>query len=483
MKALVAIFFFQLLFISAVAEKPNVLFIAVDDLKDWVSYMGGYEGKVETPNIDRLAAMGRPFFNAHCPSPKCVPSRCAILSGKRASSLGIYGNGQWMKPNYPDLISLPHYFKKNGYLTVGSGKITHHTAGFNPPEQWDKYQEIDWEDPWDRSTRQNYPFVRDIPRPKGYPFSGMKLRHEFDWGTLPEDLDYHDIKTTDFAVDFLSQSHKKPFFLACGLYRPHLPWYSPKEYFKEYPLSEVKMPPLKEGDQNDLPTAAQKIITSKEFNMIKEKGKYKEAVQAYLAAITFADNQIGRLLDSLQKSPYGKNTIVVLWSDHGWHLGEKQHWHKWTLWEEATRVPFIIAVPNQQNPGELAKTPVNLLDLYPTLIDLCSLPKKEGLEGISLKEIIADPQKERGRPVTIERGKGQSAVRDLRYRLIRYQDGSEELYDLQKDPYEWTNLIEDPQYRKIKEKLEPYLTKEWKAPIPSKGKFKFNPNTYKWQKK
>jgi arylsulfatase A-like enzyme len=467
----------------AVAERPNVLFIAVDDMKDWTGYQGGYEGRVVTPNIDRLAKRGRPFLNAHCPSPKCGPSRASIMHGKRPSTLGIYGNGQWVRPNYPDLVSIPAYFKAQRYHTIGAGKIHHHTAGFNPPDQWHDYQEIDWEDPWDRPVRLNYPFVRKIPKPKGHPFSGVAIRHEFDWGSLPEDLDYHDVKTTDYVVDALKQKHDRPFFLACGLFRPHLPWYSPPEHFDTYPLEDVTMPPRLNGDLDDVPKAGRGVVNSKEFNLIRSKNKYREAVQAYLAAITFADAQIGRVLDALDAGRYADNTVIVLWSDHGWHLGSKEHWHKWTLWEEATRVPFIIAVPGQKKPGVAAKAPVNLLDLFPTLATLCGLPQPAGMDGIDLTPIVNDPMAERGRPVTIERSKGQSAVRDARYRYIRYQDGSEELYDLERDPNEWANRAGVPELAAVKARLSEFSTTEWRASVPGKGAFTFDPKTYQWTKK
>lgn len=464
-------------------ERPNVLFIAVDDMKDWTGYQGGYEGRVLTPHIDRLAARGRPFLNAHCPSPKCGPSRAAIMHGKRASTLGVYGNGQWLRPNLPDLVSIPAFFKANGYHTVGAGKIHHHTAGFNPPDQWHDYQEIDWEDPWDRPVRSNYPVVRDLPRPQRHPFSGIAIRHEFDWGSLPPDLDYHDIKTADYAVRFLEQKQDRPFFLACGLFRPHLPWYSPPEFFQKYPLADIAMPPLQPDDLDDVPKAGKGVVNSREFALIKSKRKYRAAVQAYLAAITFADSQVGRVLDALDKSAAARNTIIVLWSDHGWHLGSKNHWHKWTLWEEATRVPFIIATPAQKQPGVASAEAVNVIDLFPTLATLCGLPQPAGMDGIDISPLVHDPASTRGRPVTIERSRGQSAVRDQRYRYIRYQDDSEELYDLQRDPHEWKNRANDPEMAAVKARLAEFATRDWQPAIPSKSAFRFDPKTYTWEPK
>ncbi|MFT5128386.1 MAG: arylsulfatase A-like enzyme [Rhodothermales bacterium] len=325
--------------------------------------------------------------------------------------------------------------------------------------------------------------MRDIPRPKAHPFSGIAIRHEFDWGSLPEDLDYHDIKSMDYAVHALEQTHERPFFLALGLFRPHLPWYSPSEFFHNYPLSDITMPPRKEDDLNDIPKAGRAQVNSREFELIRKHKKYREAVQANLAAITFADSQVGRVLDALDASPYVRNTVIVLWSDHGWHLGSKNHWHKWTLWEEATRVPFIIAAPDQKQPGVPSASPVNLLDLFPTLTAVCDLPTPAGMDGIDLTPLVSDPSAERGRPVTIERERGQSAVRDARYRYIRYQDGSEELYDLSRDPNEWTNRAAAPELAATKARLAEFATREWRTSVPGKGAFTFDPKTYTWKRK
>lgn len=485
--ALMTVRFLVLAFLLVLALQsygaPNVLMIVVDDMKDWTGYQQGYEGTVHTPNIDRLAARGRPFLNAHCPSPKCGPSRCSILTGKRPSTLGIYGNQQWLRPNYPDLVTLPHHFKENGYLTAGAGKIHHHTAGFNPPDQWHQFLEIEWEDPWDRTSRLNYPDVGKIPRPEGHPFSGLRIRHEFDWGSLPSGLGYHDHKTTEFAEQFLKEEYKRPFFLAVGFFRPHLPWYAPEPHFDRYPLDQVTMPPVKEDDQNDLPEAAKRVVKSDEFELIRENEKYREAVQAYLAAISFADAQVGRVLDALETSTHLANTIVVLWSDHGWHLGSKGHWHKWTLWEEATRVPFIVAVPDQRDPGKPNRSPVSLLDLFPTLLNLCEIPSPHQMDGEDLSPLIEDPEADRSRPVVIERELGQFAVRDARYRYIRYADESEELYDLDEDPHEWRNLAQAPEAVELKRRLARFAPEEWKDPVPAKSAFRFDHSKYTWKRK
>ena len=219
-------------------ERPNVLFLAVDDMKDWVNCLGGYEGTVHTPHIDRLADRGVLFTNAHCPSPKCAPSRTAILTGFRPSTTGFYGNGHWWYPNRPDIVTIPAHFRRQGYHVAGAGKIFHHTAGNHPPNQWDAFQKLLFrDDPWFRGVTLNYPWSKHGPAPDGFPFSDVEgLGHENDWGSLElAEPDYDDSRNATYAVDFLRRPQEKPFFLACGLFRPHLPWYVPENYFKLYP--------------------------------------------------------------------------------------------------------------------------------------------------------------------------------------------------------------------------------------------------------
>ena len=478
-------------FLSAVAsaqteERPNVLFLAVDDMKDWVNCLGGYEGTVHTPQIDRLASRGVLFTNAHCPSPKCAPSRAAILTGFRPSTTGFYNNGHWWYPNRPDIVTIPAHFRSQGYHVAGAGKIFHHTAGNHPPNQWDDFQKLLFsDDPWFRGARLNYPWSKHGPAPDGFPFSGVDdLGHENDWGSLAlAEPDYDDSRSAQYAVDFLGRPHDKPFFLACGLFRPHLPWYVPKKYFEQYPLDEIVVPEAPEEDLDDLPTAAKVLAKARrsDFCKIREAGKWKQAIQAYLASISYADAQLGRILAALDAGLHATNTIVVLWSDHGWHLGEKQHWHKSTLWEEATRVPFIIAGPEIAQ-GQ-CRRPVNLLDLFPTLNELCELPMIDTHDGTSLGPLLRNPQKAWDRVSIIEYLPGNVAVRSERYRYIRYQDGGEELYDHTKDPKEWRNLASDPTFAKAKSELSRRATSKWAKSAPTKSAFEFDPDTFTWRVK
>jgi len=470
--------------VSCGAERPNVLFLAVDDMNDWTSVLKGYAGTVHTPNIERLAKTGVSFVNAQTASPVCCPSRAALMLGKRPSTTGIYNNGQWWRPHMPKAVSLPMAFRAHNYTAVGAGKIFHHTAGNNPPDQWDDFQRLVFnDDPWFRGAKLNYPWSKHTRNPDGYPFSSMKgTPHEGDWGVLPgkPESEYDDARTADYAIRFLGRTHEKPFFLACGIFRPHLPWYAPRKYFDLYPLGEIKLPDVPADDLDDIPAEGRKLSKTRraDFERIKKAGKWQEAVQAYLASISFADAQLGRVLDALERSAHKNNTIIVFWSDHGWHLGEKNHWHKMTLWEEASRIPFIWAGPGISS-GPCTR-PVDTLCIYPTLLELCGLPPRDDLDGVSIVPLLESPKAEWDRPAITEYRRGQCAVRSERYRYIRYSDGSEELYDHRKDPNEWTNVANDPGLTAVKAELSKWVTQDWAPHAPSKGAYRFDPKTYTW---
>ncbi|KAA5543283.1 sulfatase [Roseiconus nitratireducens] len=468
------------------ASKPNVVFLAVDDLKDWVGCLRGYDGVVHTPNIDRLAAQGMLFTNAHCASPKCAPSRAAVMTGLRPSTTGLYDNGHWWKPNLPEVVTIPMHFRASGYKVVGAGKVFHHTAGNNPPNQWDDYFKLTFRnDPWFRGSRVNYPWSESGPPPPGFPFSGVPgLGHENDWGALPiPESQYDDTLTADYAVDFLRGSHDRPYFLACGFFRPHLPWYVPQRFFDRYPTEDIRLPQTQAEDLRDVPAEGQKLASARRSDLkaIVDADQWKQAVRAYLASITFADWQVGRVLDALEDRQDADRTIVVLWSDHGWHLGEKQHWHKSTLWEEATRVPLVIDVPD--SPAGRCETPVGLVDLFPTLIQLCNLPQLSGHDGVSLQPLLQDPMSSWDRPAVIEYHRGNAAVRSGRFRYIRYHDGGEELYDHRSDPQEWTNLADSERHADVIRQLSKWLPKRWAESAPTKNAFEFDPQRYSWRNK
>ena len=294
-----------------------------------------------------------------------------------------------------------------------------------------------------------------------------------------------DGRMVQWAVEFIERSHDKPFFLAAGIYRPHLPWYVPKKYFDLYPLDRIRLPEVKKDDLDDVPAAGRKMAEARlaDFELVKKTGKYKEAVRAYLASISFADALVGLLLDALERSSNRNKTIIVAWSDHGWHLGEKEAWHKRTLWERATRVPFFIVAPGVTRPGSVCNRPVNLVDIYPTLVDLCGLKSYTKSDGFSLVRFLENPEAAWERPSVITYERGNHAVRSERWRYIRYNDGTEELYDCDNDPHEWTNLAEDSKLDSLKKKLAKWLPKSDAPPAPSKSAYHFNPASYTWSRK
>ena len=475
--------------LAVAADRPNVLMISVDDMNDWTSVLGGYAGKVHTPNLERLAKRGVNFTNAHTASPVCCPSRTALLLGRRPSSTGIYNNGQWWRPHLPKAVSLPMCFRQNGYRAFGAGKVFHHTVGFNPPDQWDDFQRLVFrDDPWFRGHRLNYPWSKPVPYPKGYPFSGLRgTPHEGDWGVIPDlaEANFDDAKSVDYAINVLAKKHDRPFFLACGIFRPHLPWYAPKRFFDLYPLEKIRLPDLLAKDLADVPAEGRALAARRrgEFENIKKHDKWKEGIRAYLASISFADAQLGRLLDALEQGAHQQNTIVVFWSDHGWHLGEKNHWHKSTLWEEATRIPLLIAAPGVTKSGTTCTRSVDTLSIYPTLLELCGLKPAVDLDGTSIVPLLKNQAAPWTIPAITEFQRGQCAVRSERYRYIRYSDGTEELYDHANDPNEWTNLACDARHRPVIEQLAPWIPKQFAPNAPSKSAYRFDHKTYTWTPK
>jgi len=430
----------------------NVLFIAVDDLNDWTSLYGG---PIQTPNIERLAGRGLFFNRAYCPSPACNPSRVAVLTGMSTSSTGVYGNKTDWRKALPDAVTIPQHFMEHGYWAEGAGKIFHHhyNNAFHDDASFHHFFKLR-SDPYPEEHLNgitNWVGGRD----------GGPTSPAFDWGPCPHDEDLTpDVQTVDYAINFLKEEHTRPFFFAAGIFRPHSPWYAPEEYFQMYPLLGLAMPEVLEGDLDDLPPGGIQMLKDGKpflYETMKAHDQLEEAVQAYQACATFADRQIGRLIDALDKSSYKDNTIIVLWSDHGFHLGEKKHWEKFALWEKSTRTPFIIVAPGTTEPGSQCETPVNLLDLYPTLIGLCGLEDRQELEGRSLLPLLRDPYANWEQPSVMTYGKGNHAVRSKRWRYIRYSDGSEELYDHDTDPNEWNNLARQAEHREIMEELKRWL--------------------------
>ena len=399
---------------------PNVLFISVDDINDWIGVLGGHPD-TQTPNMDRLAGRGTLFTRAYCSAPSCNPSRVSLMTGLHPTTTGVHNNTQRYRDSIPQALTLPAFFMSQGYQALGAGKLFHHQD----------------DGTWDASIP-----IRFSPQPPNPPLNGIPNAENFDWGPLPiTDEQMGDTQVVDWAIDQLNQPHDAPFFLACGLYKPHLPWYGPQHYFDRFPPDQITLPPVLENDLDDLPIEGlEAALRNDDHQRVIATMNWRPAVAAYLAMIAYADGQIGRLLDALDASPHRDTTIIVLFSDHGWHLGEKFHWRKFALWEEATRIPFIIVAPGLTTPGSVCGRPVSLLDLYPTLADLCSLPPLPYLEGQSLLPLLADPSRPWDRPAITTWGQTNHSVRTERWRYIRYSEGSEELYDHDHDPLEWYNL-------------------------------------------
>jgi arylsulfatase A-like enzyme len=419
---------------------PNVLFIALDDLNDWIGCLGGHP-QAHTPNMDRLAAQGMLFTNAHCPAPACNPSRTAVMTGLSPHRSGVYTNRQQMREILPDAELLPKYFSRHGYWAGGSGKILHY---FIDASSWDAYYPApETEDPFPRTM---YPKHRPVSLPRGGPWQYI----ETDWGPLDATDEAYggDWLVSKWVGEQLLRDHRRPFFLACGIYRPHEPWFVPQRYFDRFPLADIQLPPgYLEDDLDDLPPAGKRLGPNRYFAHIRKNGQWKLAIQGYLASIAFADAMVGRVLDALENGPHRDNTIVVLWSDHGWHLGEKQHWQKYTGWRACTRVPLIVRVPSGTpglplgtRPGRICAQPVNLLSLFPTLVDLAGLPPADS-DGPSLVPLLNDPKAPWPHvSVTHLAEPGSYSMSALRWRYVHYTNGDEELYDTAADPFEWNNL-------------------------------------------
>jgi arylsulfatase A-like enzyme len=436
------------------AEKPNVLFIPVDDMNDWVTHLGGHPQAL-TPNLDRLAKRGVTFTNAHCAAPACNPSRVALLTGLRPSTTGIYHNSNPWRPVLPEVVTLPRHFKNQGYFTAGFGKVYH--GSYPDAGDWDI---------WGSAPGDS----RKVPKEKHLGDGGVG---GIRFGPLENsDEEMIDHLNVTRAIEQLKRKHDKPWFIACGLIKPHMAFSVPRKYFDRFPLESIKLPEVPADDLGDIPPAGVKMARPQgDHKEIVESGRWKEAVQAYLATINFADAQLGRLLDALDESPDRDKTIVCLWSDHGWHLGEKQHWRKFALWEEATKAPMIWVVPGVTEPGGVCARPVDFMNIYPTLDDLCGLPAPENprgqeIEGVSMRALLTEPNAAWDRPALTTHGRNNHALRSQEYRYIRYADGGEELYDHRSDPMEFTNLAQDPKFAGVKAGLAKWLPEANVAEAP-----------------
>ncbi|MEC9093962.1 MAG: sulfatase [Planctomycetota bacterium] len=473
------ILFFSFLQNPVDAQKPNVVFIAVDDLNDWIGCLGGHP-QAQTPNMDRLARRGVLFTNAHCAAPACNPSRAAVFSGRKPQVTGVWANqsGQSLKNNFPQGKILPQVFSDAGYLCLGTGKLLHSGSGrkefaefFSVNQRWSPFSKnkvrYTKEELGSKGTdRPRHEFKDRLGRTVVLPLNGMPSDRKpgqtdgesFDWGPfdLP-DSDFGDTQITDWAIEKIQMGSDKPLFLAIGYYRPHIPLWAPKRFFDRFQKSPARLPESRKNDLQDLSEigkewAIEPVTAGRHQTVVRFK-QWQSAVEAYLACVTYVDHEIGRLLEALDKSSMADNTLVVLWSDHGWHLGEKQHWGKWTGWERSTKVPLVI-VPAKNFGKRVFRNarcdqPVSLLDLYPTLVDYCGMQVSGELDGESLVPWLSQPGKTTERAVTTMFDRGNYSVRTENFRYIQYKQGSEELYDHQKDPNEWKNLAGKKEYEQV----------------------------------
>jgi iduronate 2-sulfatase len=471
-------------------EKPNVIFISVDDLNDWVGFLGGHSQAI-TPNLDKLAAEGVLFTNAHCSQAVCTASRNSLLSGIHPTTSGWYAATAAMRTNYDSVMAdhmmLPEYFKANGYNTYAAGKVFHDGITDHPThtdDYWTEYAPAFWKnmEPHIKKAGFGYRGTMFYPFPK----DGGQLVQLYGEDTInnyyksrnrfyslcggplaPEDIPekgMYDEQIANWAINKLNEKQDKPLFMAVGFIRPHVPYTAPQKYFDMYDINEIELPEVPEDEFNDIPMMGKSIAYGRSpngdyYEVMRKKEILPELVHAYLACVTFVDEQIGKVLDAVENSPNGKNTIVVLWSDHGQHLSEKRHFRKQALWEESTRVPLIIKLPGDVSAGEKSNQVVSLLDLYPTLVDLCNLPSLPKLEGLSLAPILEDTKTTRTEPVLSTWYFKNHAIRSNNWRYIQYRDGSEELYDEINDPGEHINLANDPQYASIIEEHKKWLPK------------------------
>lgn len=441
--------------------KPNVLFISVDDFNDWLGCMNGHPN-TKTPNMDKLAAQGVLFTNAHCQAPLCGPSRASVMNGLRPSTTGIYGmidDNKIRSENNTatkDIIFLPEYFRKNGYHTMGIGKIFHHHAPDGVFEE----------------SGGRVPGFGPTP-PERFVWSGKPGKEGYgrtstDWGVFPEaDSLMPDHQSANWVIERLNREYEKPFFLAVGFLRPHVPWYVPQKWFDMHPVESLELTPYKEDDLDDIPEIGLQINDLPMMPTTQwaiENNEWANIIQAYLACVSFVDYEVGRVLQALEKSEYADNTVIVLWSDHGYRLGEKGTFAKHALWEEATNAPLMFAGAGLPK-GKVIAEPAEMLSIYPTLLDLCGLPSYAPNEGISLLPIMKEEDYQAKSQVAITtHGMRNHSVRSVQFRYIQYEDGGEEFYDHLSDPNEWYNKALSSEYLENKKDLKnllPEVNAEW----------------------
>ena len=438
------------------AAKLNVLFIAVDDLNN---HLGCYGNRmVQSPNIDRLAQRALRFDHAYCQFPLCSPSRVSLMTGLRPDTTKIFDlQKDFRKTSLPDVVTLPQLFKLNGYFSARVGKIFHYgvpgqigTSGLDDPQSWDKFINPRGRDKDEEAKVTNLN--------TNNPGLGAALAWYESEG---RDEEYTDGKLAAETIKLLEENKDKPFFIGAGFYRPHVPWIVPKKYFDLYPVEKISLPPFPANDRADKPAVAFHV---KPPNYGKTQEQLRMAKRAYYASTTFVDAQIGKVLDALDRLQLSDHTIVVLWGDHGWHLGEHGLWQKMSLYEESARVPLLIFVPGMKSAGQSSARMVETIDIYPTLADYAGLSAPKNLAGKSLRPLLDNPRAEWSRPAftQVTRGNAQNGmimgytVRTEKWRYTEWDGGQKgmELYDHERDPEEHVNLANDSTHAKVLEEMK-----------------------------
>ena len=439
---------------GAETKRPHVLFIAIDDLNHWVGHLGR-NPQTRTPNIDRLAKQGVTFTRAYCTAPACNPSRASLMSGLRPSSTGCYLNSQPWGPGISKDKLLNTHFAQHGYRVYGAGKIYHSSERGGT---WTDYF-TGGKDGGAKKALKLHPSAKDDG------VGGIKF------GPLAnDDADMPDHAVVDYCIGKLNERSDQPCFIACGLVKPHMPFSVPKKWFDMFPLESIQLPPHRKDDLDDVPPAGVKMAGPQgDHAAIVSSGRWKEAVQAYLATIAYCDYEIGRLLDALDKSPLRDNTIVCLWSDHGWSLGEKSHWRKFALWEEPTRTVHVWRVPGVTPAGQASDRTVDYVNIFPTLCQLAGLPKPAHLQGFDLTPLLKNPQAAWSHPAITTHGFKNHTVRTEGWRYIRYANGEEELYNEAADPLEYTNLAQHTDHAARKAELAKLLPQTDAPNLPATG--------------
>lgn len=448
-------------------DRPNILMIIADDLNAWIGSLGT-QPDVRTPALDALARRGTLFTRAYCPAPYCNASRMGLFTGCMPATTGVYSNEPfWTNPDRRD--TLFERFRTAGYRTAGAGKVFHGVFDYeaalrdsslqakwrevqNRPDQWDEYAAIPPEPlPANRPLNGLFDFSDFNSVPPFY-------RH-FDWGPLAADREAEmpDEAVCQQVCEWLAVGSDKPFLLAAGLYKPHLPWHAPQRFFDLYDPGQLSLPLVRLDDLEDVPPTGQAWArTPDDHPLIVDNEQWRPAVHGYLACISYMDHLVGRIIDALDRSGAADNTWIVFCGDNGFHLGEKLHWRKFTLWEEATRVPLIIVPPRTLGPGKARVShPVTLTDVFPTLMQACGVEPGRPVDGASLMGLLnGDVEARSARSTWLH---GNHSVRSGHWRYTRYHDGTCELYDQDADPREWHNLAGDARFEAIRQDLDAML--------------------------